>query len=115
MRVSYSEGVALHTGSESCTFVPECGGEALTGVRTGQVWSREIEPPSRQRWPLPGADALERSGRQDWKRRYREMLLDLARSKTLCMHASTLSGSREIPCLSVGSTDRIGKSKDAPR
>jgi len=43
MRVSYSEGVALHTGSESCTFVPECGGEALTGVRTGQVWSREIE------------------------------------------------------------------------
>jgi hypothetical protein len=31
------------------------------------------------------------------------------------MHASTLSGSREIPCLSVGSTDRIGKSKDAPR
>src|SRR6266403_5734146 len=112
MRVSYSEGVALHTGSESCTFVPECGGEALTGVRTGQVWSREIEPPSRQRWPLPGADAVELSGRRNWKRRYCETLLDLARSKTLRMHASTVSGSRKIPCLSVGegSADRSGKS-----
>jgi hypothetical protein len=117
MKVSYSEGVAIHTVSESCTLVRKDEGEALTGVRAGQVLSREIEPPSRKRWPLLGADALERSGRQDWKRRYREMLLDLARSKTLCMHASTLSGSREIPCLSVkeGITDRIGKSKDAPR
>jgi hypothetical protein len=33
------------------------------------------------------------------------------------MHASTLSGNREIPCLSVeeGVTDRIGKSKDVHR
>src|SRR5437660_6829445 len=113
MKVSYSEGVALHTGSESCTFVPECGGEALTGVRTGQVWSREIEPPSRQRWPLPGADVVELSGRRNWKRRYCETLLDPARSETLSMYVSILSGNREISCLSVGerSTDRIGKSK----
>ena len=91
--------------------------EALTGARAGQVLSREIEPLSRQRWSLLGADAVERSGRQHWKRRYRETLLDLARSETLRMHASTLSGSREIPCLSVGeeSTDRIEKSKDANR
>ena len=117
MRVSYSEGVALHTGSESCTFVPECGGEALTGVRTGQVLSREIEPPSRQRWPLRGADVVELSGRQDWRRRYRETLLDLARSETLSMYVSILSGNREIPCLSgsEGIPDRIGKSKDAHR
>src|SRR5437899_4172949 len=33
MRVSYSEGVALHTGSESCTFVPECGGCERTNYR----------------------------------------------------------------------------------
>jgi hypothetical protein len=97
MKVSYSEGVAIHTGSESCTFARECEGEALTGVRAGQPLSREIEPPSRKRWPLLGADALERSERQNWKRRNREMLLDLARSKTLSMHASTLSGNREIP------------------
>jgi RNA-directed DNA polymerase len=117
MKASYSEGVAIHTVSESCTLVRKDEGEALTGVRAGQVLSREIEPPSRKRWPLLGAHAVERSGRQNWERRYRETLLDLARSKTLRMHASTLSGNREIPCLSVreGITDRIGKSKDAPR
>jgi hypothetical protein len=117
MKVSYSEGVAIHTASESCTFVRKDEGEALTGVRAGQPLSREIEPPSHKRWPLLGADALERGGRQNLRRRYRETLWDLARSKTLRMHASTLSGSREIPCLSVKEeiTDRIGKSKDAPR
>jgi hypothetical protein len=116
MKVSYSEGVAIHTVSESCTFVRKDEGEALTGVRAGQPLSREIEPPSRKRWPLLGADAVERSGRQNWERRYCETLLDLERSKTLRMHASTLSGSREIPSLSVREvTDRVGKSKDAPR
>src|SRR4029077_9769499 len=117
MKVSYSEGIATHTDSESCIVVHKGEGEALTGERAGRVWSREIELPLRKRWLLPGADAVEPSGRQNWKRRYRETLLDLARSKTLSMHASTLSGNREIPCLSVGerSTDRIGKSKDAHR
>src|SRR6266403_4964482 len=117
MKVSYSEGVAIHTGPESCTFVRKGEGEALTGERAGQVLSREIEPPSRKRWPLPGADAVELSGRRNWKRRCCETLVDLARSKTLRMYASTLSGNREISCLSVREqiTDRIGKSKDAPR
>jgi len=117
MKVSYSEGVAIHTGPESCTFVRKGEGEALTGECAGQVLSREIEPPSRKRWLLRGADAVELSGRQDWRRRKRETPLDPARSETLSMHASTLSGSREIPCLSVreGSADRIGKSKDVPR
>ncbi len=117
MKVSYSEGLATHTGSESCIFVRKDEGEALTGEHAGQVWSREIEPPSRKRWPLRGADALELSGRQNWRRRNGETLLDSARSETLSMHASTLSGSREIPCLSGGEgiTDRIGKSKDASR
>ena len=116
MKVSYSEGVATHTGSESCIFVRKDASEALTGVRVGKVWSREIEPPSRKRWPLWGADAVEPSGRQNWGRRKRETPLDPARSKTLSMHASILHGSREIPSLSVeGITDRIGKSKDTPR
>jgi hypothetical protein len=117
MKVSYSEGVAIHTGSESCTFVGNGASEALTGARAGQVLSREIEPPSRKRWLLRGADAVELSGRQNWERRNRETLLDPARSKTLRMHASTLSGNRESPCLSgrEGITDRVGKSKDAHR
>ena len=117
MKVSYSEGLATRADSESCIFVRKGASEALTGVRTGQVLSREIEPPSRQRWPLRGADVVELSGRQDWRRRYRETLLDPARSETLSMYVSILSGNREIPCLSgsEGIPDRIGKSKDAHR
>jgi len=117
MKVSYGEGVASHTDSESCTLDRKGQGEALTGVRAGQPLSREIEPPSRKRWPLWGADALELSGRQNRRRRKRETSLDPARSETLSMHASTLSGSREIPCLSARKeiADRIGKSKDAHR
>src|SRR5437870_1084066 len=117
MKVSYSEGLATRADSESCIFVRKGASEALTGVRTGQVLSREIEPPSRQRWPLRGADVVELSGRQDWRRRYCETLLDLARSETLSMYVSILSGNREILCLSgsEGIPDRIGKSKDAHR
>ena len=41
MQVSYSEGVASHTGPESCVGVREGAGEALTGERIGQPSSRE--------------------------------------------------------------------------
>ena len=117
MKVSYSEGLATHTGFESCMVVGNGEREALTGVRTGQVLSREIEPPSRSDGHSLVPTLLNGSGRQNWERRSRETLLDPARSETLSMYASTLSGSREIPCLSVGeeSTDRIGKSKDPTR
>jgi hypothetical protein len=117
MKVSYGEGLAIHTGSESCIGVHKGAGEALTGVRIGQALSREIEPPSCKRWALRGADAVEGSGRQNWGRRYRETPLGSARSETLRMYESTLCGNREIPCLSVGEqiTDRVGKSKDAHR
>lgn len=42
MRKSNIEGIASHDGPESCVTVREDGGEALTGVRTGRVLSREI-------------------------------------------------------------------------
>jgi RNA-directed DNA polymerase len=51
MKESYGEGVAIHTGPESCAGGCEASGEALTGVRAGWVSSRVI--PS-----LQGADAL---------------------------------------------------------
>lgn len=41
MQVSYSEGVANHTGPESCVSVREGRGEALTGECIGQPLSRE--------------------------------------------------------------------------
>jgi RNA-directed DNA polymerase len=117
MKVSYGEGLATHTGSESCIGARKGADEALTGVRAGQVLSREIEIPPWKRWLLRGADAVAIVGRQNWGRRYRETLLDSARSETLCMYVSTLSGNRESPCLSVEekTPDRIGKSKDARR
>jgi hypothetical protein len=42
MKESYGEGVASHTGPESCVGFPQGGGEALIGVRIGRVLSREI-------------------------------------------------------------------------
>jgi hypothetical protein len=41
VQVSYSEGVANHTGPESCVDIREDAGEALTGERIGQPSSRE--------------------------------------------------------------------------
>ena len=41
MQVSHSEGVANHTGPESCAGIREDAGEALTGERIGQPLSRE--------------------------------------------------------------------------
>jgi hypothetical protein len=35
MKESYSEGLAIHAGPESCGGVREGTAEALTGVRTG--------------------------------------------------------------------------------
>ena len=51
MKESHSEGVANHTGPESCAGSRKASGEALTGVRAGRVSSREIPK-------LQGADVL---------------------------------------------------------
>ena len=48
MQVSYSEGVANHTGPELCVCIREDVGEALTGERIGQ-------PSSREKLKVPGA------------------------------------------------------------
>ena len=66
MKESYGEGLATHTGPESCAVDREVWGEALTGVRAGRVLSREIIG------QLRGADAVETGGRPHRSRRYRE-------------------------------------------
>jgi RNA-directed DNA polymerase len=116
MEVSYSEGLASHTGPESCVGVRKDEGEALTGVRTGWVLSREIHAPPRGGL-LRGADAVEFGGRRDLQRREGETPQDPARSETPGMYASTSRGNREIPLASaiVRSVERIGKSKDSRR
>jgi RNA-directed DNA polymerase len=116
MEVSYSEGLASHTGPESCVGVRKDTGEALTGVRTGWVLSREIHAPPRGGL-LRGADAVEISGRPYSGRRQGETSRDPARSETPGMYASTSRGNREIPLASAIArwAERIGKSKDWSR
>ena len=41
VKVHCTEGIASHSGPESCAVVREGGGEALTGVCIGQPLSRE--------------------------------------------------------------------------
>ena len=111
MEVSYGEGVASHTGPESCAVAREGRGEALTGECAGRVSSRESFG------QLRGAGAVETGGRPHRARRYRETRMDPARSETPSTHGSTSRGSREIPRPPVaeGAAGCTGKSKDAIR
>jgi hypothetical protein len=45
MKESYVKGLAAHSGPESCGDAREGVVEALTGVRTGRVFSRERDLP----------------------------------------------------------------------
>ncbi len=110
MKESYVEGLAAHSGPESCVVARKGRGEALTGVRAGRVLSRE-------RNSLRGADAVRRSGRQHSAHRYREMRRGPARSETPSMYGNTSRENREIPCPPVadGAAGRVGKSKDTRR
>jgi hypothetical protein len=110
MKKSYSEGLAIHTGPESCGVVREGNVEALTGVRTGRVFSRE-------RILLRGADAVRRSGRPHPVCRYRKMRRNPARSETPCTYGNTSRENREIPRLPAVAevAGRVGKSIDVRR
>ena len=50
MKVPYDEGLASHIGPESCAGSRKAAGEALTGVRVGQVLSRERGFSLGRRW-----------------------------------------------------------------
>jgi len=107
MKESYGEGVAIHAGPESCVAVRKGGGEALTGVRAGWVWSRER------------GEASERRRCRGWRKAIPTVSLGetrqgSARSETPSMYGNTLRGNREIPLLSR-QLDRVGKSKDERR
>ena len=110
MKESYGEGVATHTGPESCAAAREGGREALTGERAGRVLSRESNP-------LRDADAVEAGGRPHPGRRYRETPRSPARSETPGMPGHTSRENRESPCppAADGVAGRVGKSTDARR
>ena len=110
MKESYGEGLATHTGPESCGVARKGGVEALAGVRAGRVLSRESNL-------LRDADAVGVGGRLHLEHRYREVLRSPARSETPCTYGNTSLGNREIPCLPAadGAAGRVGKSKDVRR
>jgi RNA-directed DNA polymerase len=110
MKESHVEGLAAHSGPESCEDAREGVVEALTGVRAGRVLSRE-------RTFLRGADAVRRGGRPHPTHRYREIRRDPARSQAPGMHGNTSRENRESPRppAADGAAGRIGKSKDTRR
>jgi|ERR1700691_4997805 RNA-directed DNA polymerase len=110
MKESHGEGLATHTGPESCGAAREGGVEALTGERAGRVLSRV-------RQFLRDADAVGESGRQHPGRRYGEALRGPARSETPGTYGSISTGNREIPCPPGAGrlAGRVGKSKDVRR
>lgn len=95
MKESYSEGLANHIGPESCAGSGNGVGEALTGERTGWVWSPEIDL-------SPNADALQVSRRQNFINRYGKGYEGLAGSEAPCMYGNTLGGNREVLRLAFG-------------
>jgi hypothetical protein len=117
MKESYGDGLATHTGPESCVVTREGDCEALTGGSAGRVLSREIDAPLREWRVLQGADAVEESGRRHLPGRNREARRDPARSETPSTHGRTSHGNREIPRSPAEShaAGRIGKSKDVRR
>jgi hypothetical protein len=89
-QVPYGEGVAIHTGPESCGGGSNVMAEALTGVRIGQVLSREMLVNSRVLTPCVSRKAIPDM----------TLLRDrfgLCAIGDLGMYGSTLHGNREIP------------------
>jgi hypothetical protein len=110
MKVSRSEGLANHTGLESCGVAREGGCEALTGEGAGRVFSRE-------NLLLRDADAVRRGGRQHRTRRYCEAHTSPAWSQTPRTYRNTSLGNREVPPSPSAeeALGRIGKSEDVRR
>jgi hypothetical protein len=106
MKESHGEGLAAHTGPESCAAVRE----ALTGVRAGRVCSRESRS-------LRDADAVEEGGRPHPARRHRQTRWSPARSETPWMSGDTSRENRESLGSPAGDgpAGRVGKSKDTRR
>ena len=90
MKKPYGEGLASHTGPESCAGTREGADEALTGVHTGQPLSCEIRPP-RTPTLLSEAEGNTVHGAN------RESYTGPAQSETLSMCGNSLHGSRVIP------------------
>ena len=94
MNELHIEGVATHGGPESCVDAREGVGEALTGVRVGEVVSREIIPSGGRRGSGPG--------RQHGSVRHREHRPVPRGPRPLACTINSLRENREIPLTARG-------------
>ena len=95
MKEQHGEGLASHTGPESCADACESVGEALTGVRTGQPLSCEIN--------LSGVPtSFTQMEGHIVHGATRESCTDPAQSETLSMCGNSLHGNRETPRTPTG-------------
>jgi len=97
MKTSYFEGLASYGGPESCLSTGNGGREALTGVRAGQVLSRETHAPRRKVRVVWGVEAVEISRRRHQCARFGEIAWDPKRSETLRTGACNSFGNWKIP------------------
>ena len=88
MKEPYGEGLASHTGSESCAHSRKAGSEALTGAHAGGVLSRDM-------LKNQSADVVHNGGRQYRGTRNRKRPLYSARSETPRMHGNSTREIRE--------------------
>jgi hypothetical protein len=109
VQVSYSEGVASHTGPESCVDIREGAGEAFTGERVGQ-------PLSRESLIIPDADVVEiTEGNMGSAAPRAPAQSGVVEDPGVC--GSSLHGNREVSGLTCGWTPqaRIGKARSRSR
>lgn len=107
MKVLNVKVLAKHNGPESCGGARKRTVEALAGEHSGCVSSREIV--------FVGADLVGGKGRPRRGVRFGEDIPCLTRSKTTCMYARTMYGSREILGFSAVEAERIVKPKGIRR
>jgi len=93
MKESYREGLANHSGPESCAGDGNIPGEALTGVHTGQLLSSESPSPACRPDSLRGKATPEAP--LDC-----EVPEDAAESKNLRMCGNSMHENREAPSVS---------------
>ena len=101
MKESCGEGVATHTGLESCAGARKGMGEALTEACAGRVLSREsfgeIRVPTQ-------SIRVEGNIGHIVNARY---VPDPAQSETPCMHRNSLLRNWEIPCLASADGEEV--------
>ena len=107
MKEPYDEGLASHIGPESCGGGSNGMAEALTGVRAGQVLSREM-------LSIPGCRRNGSVGRQHLACRYRKTRRTLRgrRPWHVRKHTAREPGDPMSRLWREGYRGRIGKSED---